>query len=145
MLWWKSFVINDCLNWVSSLETPCQAFSSYLFVVFLNFVFSCWETCSVELKSLDWLGLWTECNLSAFIKSWVAFSIYWGHYPAEQWMSVFSVWLNVSRQCSPVHVTIHLPTPVNSHITNTHQCFTGICTCSCHNTDSIVFDPWCSV
>lgn len=56
-----------------------------------------------------------------------------------------SIWLNVSRNHSPIHPRIHPDSSISSHIISKHQwpsSFGGY-TCQCHDTASIIFDWQC--
>lgn len=57
-----------------------------------------------------------------------------------------SIWLNLSREYSPVHFTIHPAASISSHAISRHQwpSSTGSHSCPCNNISSAVFDSWCN-
>lgn len=93
--------------------------------------FSNWKSCSVGLRSGDWLCHWRIYDFSALRRTLVAFTVCFGS------LSICTVKCHLisvlSRKLSPVHHRIHPATFISSCINNKEQQSNSTCsnTCSC--------------
>ena len=119
ILGWRSFadVTRCCLSSLEKLHQTftITTFSCTLFSVFLCSVFSS-ET--AKLTDLT-IKAYPSCLPS---KSWFSFTVCFGfsihlHYEAPSYQFC-SIWLNVSRQYSPIHLRIPLAISFSSHFIN---------------------------
>lgn len=138
---------------ISSLEILCRPFLQpccSLFVVLsvISSVFTNSKVCSVRLSSGDCLVPWRIFHFYALKNSFYCLLWIVIHLHCEALSDRFCrVQLNLRREHSPVHFTVHRAASISSHIIVKHRWHssTGSHTCLCHNTASTVLDRWCDM
>lgn len=106
-----------------------------LYVSPFHFIFIYWKVCSSMLRSGDSLGHWRLSHSFALRSSWVAFAVCL----SVMCCLICCIWVNVSRNYSPVHLRIHPATSGSSRLISKH--LWGIL-CPSHNTASTMFGRW---